>query len=136
MTRVLIATLYVGAGGFAGSIVRYLLTLAAQRVSLVFPYGTLASNFGGCFLIGCFVYLGGQTTVLSPAGRLLLMTGFCGGFTTMSSMINETVQFVEANTSFQAGTYLLLSIGGSLLAFYLGALVMKLVLKTAAGIYS
>lgn len=135
MTRVLVTALYVGIGGFAGSIIRYLLTLGAQKFSLVFPYGTLGANLGGCFLIGGLVQLMGQSAALSPEVSLLLMTGFCGGFTTMSSMINEMAQFIEADAYLQAGGYLILTVGGSMLAFYLGALAMQWFLRSTAGIW-
>lgn len=88
----MINILLVGTGGFIGSVCRYLLGGAVQRMlhTLRFPYGTLAVNVIGCFLIG-FVYgLGNSKQFFSTEARLFLATGFLGGFTTFSSFGYET----------------------------------------------
>ena len=71
--------LIVGAGGFVGSIARYLVGVAVARLlgAPVFPYATLVVNVVGCFVIGV---LGGLTKgTLSPQVELLLITGMLGG---------------------------------------------------------
>ncbi len=88
------AMLLVGLGGAAGSIVRYL--LQRRFNDTLMPYGTLSVNFIGCFLIGILAGLlirhhTSQTLVL------LLMTGFCGGFTTLSAFSLESLHLLQQN---------------------------------------
>jgi CrcB protein len=56
-----------------------------------FPYGTLVVNVAGCFIIGGLAYLSEARGLLTPETRLLLITGFLGGFTTFSTFGNETL---------------------------------------------
>ncbi len=87
MTRVLL----VGLGGGLGAIARYWLSGWVQ--GLVgpggFPYGTLLVNVLGCFVIGGLAYVGEAHGWLTPEARLLLVTGFLGGFTTFSTFGSE-----------------------------------------------
>ena len=69
--------LLVGTGGFVGSILRYAVGRALGGITwLSLPWGTLAVNVAGCFLIGI---LSGLPTPLSAHARLVLITGLCGG---------------------------------------------------------
>jgi CrcB protein len=86
---------YVGVGGFAGAILRYSISLGLQQYSIVLPYGTLLANFLGCLVIGTIVQIAETTDILSPEARLFLATGFCGGLTTLSSMIFEFAQLLR-----------------------------------------
>jgi len=84
--------LLVGFGSFIGGMSRYLVTLFVQnKILSTFPYGTLAVNIIGCFLIGVIYGLseGGN---MNPEWRLFLATGIMGGFTTFSSFSNEQVE--------------------------------------------
>lgn len=79
-------------GGGVGSLARYGTTLLAGRVlGAGFPWGTLAVNLVGCFLIGASLGLAERTTLISPSLRLFFVTGFLGGLTTFSSYALETV---------------------------------------------
>lgn len=69
--------LVVGAGGFIGTILRYLLSLVGQRFSFTFPHGTLWANLLGCLALGIVTALATETETLSPATRLFLATGIC-----------------------------------------------------------
>ena len=83
MTRSLIL---VGVGSCVGGIARYLSQLFIQKhYPSSFPFGTLSVNITGCFIIGIIYALADKGNLMSPATRLLLATGFCGGFTTFSS---------------------------------------------------
>ena len=96
----------------AGGISRYGLTLATQGISAFsLPYGTLISNLAGCLIIGLFAGFGAKTELMSSELRLLLATGFCGGFTTLSSFIYELGQFVQRGSAQEAA-----NAGGALLA--------------------
>lgn len=83
----------VGCGGFIGSVLRFIATGLAQRLipASTFPIGTLLVNTLGCLAIG---YLGGLADfrqALGPSGKLFLMIGLLGGFTTFSSFAYETL---------------------------------------------
>jgi len=133
MRHTLINCLWVGAGGCVGSIARYLMSVLGQRLSIVWPVGTFASNVAGCFLIGVFSHLALQTEVLSPSTRLLLTAGFCGGFTTMSSMIYETGQMTQSREYLHAVVYLGGTVAVCFLAFFAGMLIARLIWKTGGG---
>ncbi|MFH1521323.1 MAG: fluoride efflux transporter CrcB [archaeon] len=88
----MIKILFVGMGGFIGSVFRYLLGSWVSRLlnNPEFPYGTLAVNIFGCFIIG---FLGGIVNLrqgFSSEARLFLFVGILGGFTTFSSFGYET----------------------------------------------
>lgn len=84
--------LLVGTGGFAGSALRYMISRFMTTVwPSAFPFGTFAVNMSGCFLIGIILAFTLQNSISTQA-RLLLATGFCGGFTTFSSFSLEVLQ--------------------------------------------
>src|SRR5512143_1918622 len=82
----------VGAGGFLGSVLRYVAGGAVQAAARYghFPWGTLAVNAAGCLLIGLLGGAAETRHVLSQEQRLFLITGFLGGFTTFSAYGYET----------------------------------------------
>jgi len=129
MTTPLLPFLFVGLGGCAGALLRYSLTLGLQNVSLTLPYGTLSANLAGCFVIGLIVQLSALTDAISTETRLLLATGFCGGFTTLSSLIYELSQLLEDSEYFYASVYFAATFIGALLSFYLGTTLVRLWLR-------
>ena len=125
MTRSLIL---VGIGSCVGGITRYLTQLFVQKhYPSSFPFGTLSVNVTGCFLIGIIYALADRGNILSPAMRLLLATGFCGGFTTFSSFAYENISLLRDDEFFYTSMYILLSVVIGLLAAYLGILLIKLI---------
>lgn len=112
MQQQLFLALLVGIGGGTGSICRYGVSLAMQRFMLTWPAATLTANVIGCFVIGIVTTFAGRGGV-APEVRLALATGFCGGFTTMSSMIYETASMARtggyAGAALYVGATLLLS---------------------------
>ncbi len=129
MAKMLMPLFYVGLGGLLGAIFRYLTTLATQGISLTFPYGTLISNLLGCFVIGMVATLALGSTLLSTEARLFLMTGVCGGYTTLSSLVFELSRFVDDGEFMNASIYFAATFAGAVLAFYLGTLLVALVLR-------
>ena len=114
------AFLLVGAGGFAGAVARYLVALALPFIGTGFPFGTLSVNIAGCLLIGFISELSIASSLVSPELRLLLATGFCGGFTTFSSYMYEVMSLLRDGEILYASLYLLGSIIGGILCFYVG----------------
>lgn len=112
--------LYVAAGGAAGSVLRYATSLGLQRWSITFPAGTLVANLGGCFVIGLLAGLADRGGALTPQARLLLMTGFCGGYTTLSTFQYELAGLVGGREALLAGAYIVATVAGGLLCFYGG----------------
>lgn len=88
----MIRLLLVGAGGFLGSVLRYLASGMVQSAarSASFPWGTLVVNATGCFAIGVLSHLAEARGLLSAEQRLFLITGLLGGYTTFSAYGNET----------------------------------------------
>ena len=84
-------------GGGAGSLARYLAgTVVAARWGARFPWGTLAVNVTGSFLIGLIMTLLTERAAASPNLRFALVVGFLGGYTTFSSFEWETFAAVSA----------------------------------------
>lgn len=129
MAKMLMPLLYVGLGGLVGAILRYLTTLATQGISLTFPYGTLISNLLGCFVIGMVATLAVGSTLLSSEVRLFLATGVCGGYTTLSSLIFELSRFVDDGEFMNASIYFAATFAGAVVAFYLGSVLITLLLR-------
>ncbi len=87
----------VGAGGFIGSALRFVVSGWVQRLAAasVMPYGTLAVNVIGCLALG---FLGGMAEyrqVFEPGQRLFLMVGILGGFTTFSTFAFESIELMQ-----------------------------------------
>jgi len=86
----------VAIGGLVGSVARYWLSGAVQDVTgPTFPSGTLAVNIVGSFVIGLVMALALERGLLGDESRILLTTGFCGGFTTMSTFSYETLALLR-----------------------------------------
>ena len=88
--------LAISLGAVAGANLRYWMSRYAVRLlGPVFPYGTLAINMLGSFVLGFFLVWTTERTIADPRWRLLIAVGFCGGFTTFSSYAYETMVFFE-----------------------------------------
>jgi CrcB protein len=111
----MIKLLLVGAGGFFGSVSRYLLSGFVHNLwgKPGFPYGTLVVNVTGCFLIGLLSGLAESKQLFNPETRLLVFIGFLGGFTTFSTFGYEVFSFARDGQ-------LLLSVANILLHLLLG----------------
>lgn len=91
--------LLVGAGGFLGSILRYLASGWVQQwlQTASFPFGTLAVNVLGCLVIGFLSQLADARGVFTPETRALVFVGVLGGFTTFSTFSDETFNLLRDN---------------------------------------
>jgi CrcB protein len=130
MLRAFLPFIFVGVGSMAGGMSRYGLTLVTQNISaFAIPFGTLISNLAGCLVIGLIAGIGGKTELMSTEMRLLLATGFCGGFTTMSSFVYELGQYVQDKEYFFASSYFVATLAGAGLAFVMGLLISEFLLS-------
>lgn len=136
MTNPLSASLLVGLGGFAGSVARYGLSITSQRFSFEWPIGTLAANVLGCLAIGVIAGLSARAETISPEARLALATGFCGGFTTMSSLIYETAEMIRASEYLHAALYIAVSVLLSMCAFVAGLMVVRIMIRLGGGLWN
>ena len=88
--------LAISLAAIVGANLRYLLSrFAAREFGAVFPYGTLAINIVGSFIVGFFIIWTTERALVDPRWRLLVVVGFCGSFTTFSSYAFETVSYLE-----------------------------------------
>ena len=102
--------LAVGAGGFVGAVLRYLVSMIPLDKTGAFPVNTLLINILGAFAIGAITALGAKTAGLDPRLTLLLKTGICGGFTTFSTFALETSGLLQAGRLPAAAAYVVLSV--------------------------
>lgn len=123
----MLRTLFViGAGSFTGGILRYLLSKFIQNYGFYsFPVGTFFVNVLGCFAIGLFYGLFERNSLMNTDLRLFLTVGFCGGFTTFSTFINESYQLIRDENFFYLFFYVALSLLVGLAMLYLGYLLVK-----------
>lgn len=119
--------LLVGLGGAAGSILRFLCQKwVSDWYQHNFPLATFIVNILGCFLIGVLFALGEKGNILSPSTRLMLITGFCGGFTTFSTFAFENVSLLRTGDHFYFLLYAAGSVISGILFVYFGSLVIKI----------
>jgi len=121
--------LLVGFGGFIGSVLRYLASGYVQQStkSIDFPFGTLAVNVIGCFIIGFLAQLAEDRGVFTSQSRLFVFTGFLGGFTTFSSFGNETLNLARDSQMMNAFANVGANVIVGLFAVWLGRTVSYLI---------
>lgn len=106
-----IIAVFIGSG--IGGVCRWALSL---WLNAGHPYGTFAANILGCFIIGLL----SRMMPMSDTARLLLTVGFCGGFTTFSTFINENLLMLRGGQLVSALLYITVSIVSGLLAAWAG----------------
>ncbi len=121
------AILIVGAGSFIGGILRYLISRWIQlKLLSTYPFGTFTVNIIGCFIIGLVMGLSERFNV-SSEWRLLLVTGFCGGFTTFSAFSIETLALLRDAQYLPAFLYIAGSVIIGLLAAFFGYFLHRII---------
>ena len=121
--------LIVGIGSFFGGGTRYLTqTWLVRHFTFTFPWGTFAVNIIGSFIIGVIFGLSTRTSLISNQMKLLLATGFCGGFTTFSSFSLDTYGLLRDGQFMQAFGYVSISLILGFFAAYIGVQFIKTLL--------
>ncbi|MEE4270674.1 MAG: fluoride efflux transporter CrcB [Thermoanaerobaculales bacterium] len=105
MQNLFTQSLWVGAGGFVGAALRFLVSGWVHHLipNAGFPWGTLVVNAAGCLLLGFFGGLAELRGMLSAASRLFFFIGVLGGFTTFSTFAYETVLLASGSEIVRAG---------------------------------
>lgn len=116
------------AGGIAGTVARYALSgFIFHKTGMDFPYGTLVVNMAGCFLVG-FLDAAIERKFAAPSPvRLMMITGFCGAFTTFSAYILESYALIKAGAIVKVFAYVFGSVSLGLILFRLGMLLGQMV---------
>jgi CrcB protein len=112
--------LAISIGGLLGANARYLLAnWAAQRLGTGFPYGTFIINISGAFVLGLFMaFL--QDRFIDANYRLFFATGFCGAYTTFSTLTYESLRLFQDGSFLLGFTNLFGSIVVGMLGVFLG----------------
>lgn len=120
------AMLLAGLGGFVGSSLRYLTGRMCQLlVVATFPLGTFVVNILGSLIIGILFGLAERSNMISSSMSVLLITGFCGGFTTFSSLANDIYLLLQQRHWLIFGTYTLLSLVLGVAMVWLGRWLVR-----------
>ncbi|ADU28586.1 fluoride efflux transporter FluC [Evansella cellulosilytica] len=115
-------------GGALGTLFRYFINM--QVVDLLFPLGTVMENIAGSFLLGALTaYI--LVKKVNPIIKEGLGVGFCGGFTTMSTLAADTVFLSTESSMISLVIYITLSLFGGITAAYLGMGLSTVMLKKA-----
>ncbi|MBT1703827.1 fluoride efflux transporter CrcB [Chryseosolibacter indicus] len=118
--------LIVGAGGFLGTIARYVsVVFIDSKIKSLLPYGTLLVNILGSFVLGFVIGLLLKTEG-QQSWRLFLTTGFCGGFTTFSTFAYENTNLIQQKMIVVSITYVAVTLLLGILAVVAGLLTSKL----------
>lgn len=128
--RVLLA-IYVAAGSALGGVARWAIGSWIQlRAGMAFPWGTFTVNTTGALALGFLVRVALATPAISPEMRLLLTTGFCGGYTTFSTFSYETAVMLEHAEYGRATVYVVVSVLASLIGMFFGFMLARALLMS------
>jgi CrcB protein len=119
-------------GACIGALLRWQLGLALHHAGAWLPWGTLAANLIGGYLVGVAVAVFHQHPHLDPAWRLLLVTGFLGALTTFSTFSAEVVEMLLGQRLVQAMATATLHLLGSLALTLLGMRTARWLMATGA----
>ena len=136
MQAMILSFVIVGVGGAAGAMARFGMTMALLRHSNTIPFGTLASNLLGCFIMGVVVQIlarihwFAEGGIITDHNRLLFAVGFCGAFTTLSALVLEMSTMMQRNETSLAFGYLVITLLGGFAAFHGGASLLRLLTQS------
>lgn len=115
-------------GSVVGGVSRYVVSTAiGHSYESPFPFGTLAVNICGCIIVGFLSSAGGVKFPFPESARLLLVTGFCGGFTTFSALVLETTAMARGGAWTLAASYVGCTFLLGFAAFFAGTSIGRLI---------
>ena len=118
--------LFVGLGGFLGSICRFLVyDYFFRNGGSDYPWGTFIANIVGCFLIGLILGYVATGNDLAKPIVWFFATGFCGAFTTFSTFSYESIQLLNNAKIILSMAYIALSVFVGLIFTWLGTLAAR-----------
>lgn len=121
MNTTLLNILLVGLGSCLGGVARYLVSKGVTAVwHTVFPWGTFLVNIAGCLIIGLVYGYLDKGGTMSEGMRLFLTVGFCGGFTTFSTFMNENYMLFTGPAPLSLALYATASVAAGFLMVYAG----------------
>ena len=116
----------VAIGGGAGSALRYLTAvLVSKYYSQAFPFATFIANVAGCLFTGLLIGFLSKMQIAGQDLKWLLITGFCGGYTTFAAFGYENVSLFQNNNATLALAYIAISISAGLAAVWLGLFLSR-----------
>ncbi|WP_299225726.1 fluoride efflux transporter CrcB [Sulfurihydrogenibium sp.] len=119
--------LVIAVGGSIGAILRYLTGVySAKFFGTWLPYGTLIVNTVGSFILSFFMILFLEKLSLDPLWRLFVAVGFCGSYTTLSSITYETLSIVMDGDYVRALLNIALNFGLSFLSAFAGIVLARM----------
>ncbi len=119
---------FIGLGGFIGAVLRYLISgWVYQLVGTRLPYGTLAVNIIGSFILGFFLILANERFVVTDLTRSFIAIGMMGALTTFSTFSFETLSLLQNTMFLKAGLNIVLNVFCTLIAVWGGSIVAKIV---------
>lgn len=121
------AILFVGLGSFVGGSLRFVISKYVQSLlNFDFPMGTFLVNVIGCLIIGFFYGAFSSEHLMNNNMRLLLTTGFCGGFTTFSTFMNDNYGYIREQNFLLLALYTSFSLFVGLIMLYVGYNLAKM----------
>ena len=122
MLRFLVVFIGSGIGGTC----RYWLSSFIQKNTvLFFPFGTLAVNLIGSFILGMMIFGLDEKELISPSLKLFIGIGFCGGFTTFSTFSLETFNLLKDAEFLFAGMNIAANVLLTIIGIYFAYLVTR-----------
>jgi CrcB protein len=120
--------LILGSAGFIGTLARYYMQGFVQSsTGSAFPFGTMVVNVSGCFILGFLNELFTERFLIDPQWRIFFTIGFCGAYTTFSTLAFETFSLTERSEFWYATANVFFSILLGLIFLWLGVLLARLI---------
>lgn len=125
---ILLNYLIVSLGAAFGGAARYWLSNFVYKFfPAIFPYGTLAVNIIGSFILGLIIFVFDERELINNQLKIFLTIGFCGGFTTFSTFSLETLNLLRDSQYFLALLNIILSVVFCIAGVFLAYIVSKII---------
>lgn len=124
--------LAICAGASGGAVLRWLISSWLNAMHSAIPLGTLAVNLAGGYFIGVALAVFAVAPAISTEWRLLITTGFLGGFTTFSAFSGEVVTMLQQGRMLAAAVTVAAHVGGSLAMTALGLATVAFLIRLSS----